>query len=206
MGDEHAFRVLRPIQSTPKLLSLWIGNVCHVEEIQGILHWLSVLTAPASLTSFEWKAADGRPFQNHLAVDAFGPLFRFGNLCRLTIEGICALPFDNNTLRTIAQSFPHLEELNLNWVVGWRNPDITIHGLAHLFKGCRNLCQVELAVNATVVDPLPEELKGPRVQNTHIQHLNVSDSPINAPEAVANLLLALLADLRIVQDRSSAFG
>jgi hypothetical protein len=85
-----------------------------------------------------------------------------------------------------------------------REPRITIHGLARLFKGCRNLRILYLAIDATFVDPLPKELTGPSVQNTFIDTLYLVDSLVSHPTAVAGLLQKNLPCLHDVHNRSSS--
>ncbi|KAF9224066.1 hypothetical protein BS17DRAFT_780414 [Gyrodon lividus] len=197
---------LLSIRSTPTILNLWSTAMPSTTDINKTLEWLSTLDGPSSLVDFEWQAIDYRPFQNRPEPSVFESLFRFHSLRRLTIDGICALPFNNNFLQALAEAYPQLEALSLNWKTGWREPQITIHGLARLFKGCRNLGELQIAINARVIDPLPEALTGPSVQNTHIETLHLVDSPVRHPISVTGLLREILPRLSCVQDRSSGLS
>ncbi|KIJ65507.1 hypothetical protein HYDPIDRAFT_39442 [Hydnomerulius pinastri MD-312] len=192
-AGNYAF--LRPIQSAPRVFSLWAAAQPSMGDTEAFLRWMSTLKAPSSLVEFDWKATDFRPYQNRLDPSVFRLLFGFSSLRRLTINGICALPLDNDTLKAMARALPHLEDLSVNWSSGWTEPRTTFHGLAWLFKGCRNLRELCIAIDATQVDPLPEELKGPLVQNIHLTELRLVDSSIVNARATALLLLELLPQL-----------
>ncbi|KAF9233466.1 hypothetical protein BU15DRAFT_66566 [Melanogaster broomeanus] len=191
-------KFLLPIRSAPAVLNLWCRAVPSTEDVRRLFNWLASLDAPSLLVDLELKAGDYTPFQNHLGVSNFQPFFRFRSLLRLTLDGICALPFNNSALQDIAEAYPQLEALSLNWESGWREPQITLHGLAWLFKVCRNLRELKIAIDATVLDPLPEGLTGPSVQNIHIETLYLANSPIADPAAVAGLLQEILPRLSSV--------
>ncbi|KAF9233467.1 hypothetical protein BU15DRAFT_80075 [Melanogaster broomeanus] len=199
INDDGEF--LLPIRSAPAVLSLSCRAVPSTEDVRRLFSWLASLDASSLLVDLELKAGDCIPFQNHLGLSNFQPLFRFRSLLRLTMDGVCALPFNNSVLQDIAEAYPQLETLSLNWKTGWREPQITFHGLARLFKVCRNLRELKIAIDARVLDPLPEGLTGPSVQNAHIETLHLVDSPIADPAAVAGLLREILPRLSSVDDR-----
>jgi hypothetical protein len=133
-----------------------------------------------------------------LRFDAIAPLLSFGHLTSLDLDWICASAIDDASLKSMAQSWPHLENFRFGssarWVV---LPSLTFVGLVHLIHHCQRLHSIAMPFCACPVDtnnePFPET-----IPNEKITALFVGVSPIVDPISVACQLHILLPKLTSV--------
>ncbi|KAH7907363.1 hypothetical protein BJ138DRAFT_509060 [Hygrophoropsis aurantiaca] len=159
----------------------------------------------SSLTKLEmryFRDPDGSDrLDSALNITMLRPLFVFSNLrlCHVDIEGISAdFTFDLNddALVELAASWPHLETLIFRRRVGWQNTStITFNGLASLLRGCPLLKKLTLSMDATRLDYTST---GEGALNRRVKRLNLGDSIIEEPVAVALILADLFGSLEQV--------
>ncbi|KAG1765313.1 hypothetical protein EDD22DRAFT_800785 [Suillus occidentalis] len=133
-----------------------------------------------------------------LRFDAIAPLLSFGHLTNLNLDWICASAIDDASLKSMAQSWPHLENFWLGssarWVIA---PSLTFVGLVHLIRHCRHLRSIAMPFFACPVDANNEPYSE-TIPNGKITALFVGVSPIVDPISVACQLHILLPKLTSV--------
>ncbi|KAG2036104.1 hypothetical protein BDR03DRAFT_960788 [Suillus americanus] len=133
-----------------------------------------------------------------LRFDAITPLLSFSHLTNLDLDWICPSAIDDASLKTMAQSWPHLENFffgsSARWLVP---PSLTFVGLVHLIHHCRRLRSIALPFCACPVDVNSEPFSE-TIPNEMITKLFVGVSPIIDPIFVACQLHTLLPKLTSV--------
>ncbi|KAG0707384.1 hypothetical protein DFH29DRAFT_995174 [Suillus ampliporus] len=133
-----------------------------------------------------------------LGFDAIAPMLSFGCLTDLQLDWMCTSSIDDASLKTMARSWPQLENLSFGSATRWLvPPSITFIGLVHLIHHCWRLRSIEMPFCACPVDtnsdPFSETLP-----NENITRLFVGISPIVDPIVVACQLHILLPKLTTV--------
>ncbi|KAJ7762498.1 hypothetical protein B0H16DRAFT_1213726, partial [Mycena metata] len=77
-------------------------------------------------------------------------------------------------------------------------PQVTLAGLIPLAQHCPDLVSLALVMNATVTDPHSKEKPGGGITNAALTDLEVVESPLSSPGAVASFLSAIFPNLRRV--------
>ncbi|KAG1734673.1 uncharacterized protein EDB91DRAFT_1348494 [Suillus paluster] len=130
--------------------------------------------------------------------DVVAPLLSFSHLTDLDLNWICTSAIDDASLKTMAQSFPQLENFlfgsSARWVIP---PSLTFIGLVHLIHHCRRLRSIAMTFCACPVD-INSEPFSQTIPNNKITRLFVGVSPIVDPNAVACQLQLLLPKLTLV--------
>jgi hypothetical protein len=133
-----------------------------------------------------------------LHFDAIAPLLSFGRLTNLDLDWICASAIHDASLKSMAQSWPHLENFRFGssarWVVV---PSLTFVGLVHLIHHCQRLRSIAMPFCACPVDANSEPFSE-TIPNEKITALFVGVSPIVDPISVACQLHTLLPKLTSV--------
>ncbi|KAH9945538.1 hypothetical protein B0H21DRAFT_744843 [Amylocystis lapponica] len=122
-----------------------------------------------------------------LKLDALSPLLTMARLQDLTIASYY-LDFDDDALATLAAALPQLHTLKLipDYYAG-KVSRVTLAGLIPLFQHCRGLHTLRLALDARSAVGLPATLPE-GLKEVRLTALDVEDSPIVSPEAVAAFL------------------
>ncbi|KAG0701340.1 hypothetical protein DFH29DRAFT_571137 [Suillus ampliporus] len=129
-----------------------------------------------------------------LGFDVVAPLLSFSHLKDLDLDSICASAISDASLKTMAQSFPQLENFCFGsdpWLVP---PSLTFTGLVHLIHHCRCLCSIRMPFSACSVDTNSEPFSE-TIPNEKITRLFVGFSPIVDAKAVVCQLHTLLPEL-----------
>ncbi|KAG1808278.1 uncharacterized protein BJ212DRAFT_1485214 [Suillus subaureus] len=134
-----------------------------------------------------------------LHFDAIAPLLSFSHLTDLDLDWICASAVDDASLKTMAQSWPHLENFSFGSSARWLvPPSLTFVGFVHLIHHCRHLHSIALPFCACPVDANSEPFSE-TIPNEKITTLFVGVSPIVDPISVACQLHTLLPKLTSVE-------
>lgn len=129
-----------------------------------------------------------------LGFNAVAPLLSFNRLTELHLNWICTSAINDASLKTLAQSWPHLERFHFGGAICWLvPPSMTFTALVHLIKHCPHL-----PFCANPVDYDNDPLFFETIPNGNITALSVGMSPISDPRAVAYMLLILLPKLKHV--------
>ncbi|KAG2121833.1 hypothetical protein BD769DRAFT_1608594 [Suillus cothurnatus] len=127
--------------------------------------------------------------------DVVAPMLSFSHLKYLNLDWICTSAINDTSLKTMAQSWPQLEDFLFGSAVRWLiPPSLTFIGLIHLIHHCPLLRNIEMPFNACPVD-----VNSAPFSNTNpsekIWRLFVATSPIVNPIAVACQLHKLMPEL-----------
>jgi hypothetical protein len=119
----------------------------------------------------------------------FEPLMKFTNMESISIETECSIAdFDDETLEAMATSWPNLRHLYLTNSWGESFPSrCTLRGLLRLGKHCPNLMTLRIVFQASA-EVCWNGRPGGGVVNEHMEELEVVQSPITDPRAVASFL------------------
>ncbi|KAH7906487.1 hypothetical protein BJ138DRAFT_1221252 [Hygrophoropsis aurantiaca] len=140
------------------------------------------------------------PQEGTVDIAALRPLFSFSGLRYLHIDGICSFDLSDDSLAELADAWPRLEELMLNHCSGWgRTSEITFKGLKSLIQACPLLQDLALAIDATQLNVVSSTTPGEDIHNDKIETLNLGNSIIGSPAAVALVLGELFWSLKEVQ-------
>jgi len=137
----------------------------------------------------------GPPFM--LAFGAVAPLLSFSYLKRVSLSKFCASAIDDAMIKTMAQSWPQLEEFSLGCGACWQiPPSLTFTGLVHLIRHCQDLREIAIRFRASVIIRDSEPFSK-TIPNAKITDIYVGNSPIDAgiAAAVACQLHTLLPNL-----------
>ncbi|KAJ7140947.1 hypothetical protein C8R44DRAFT_531922, partial [Mycena epipterygia] len=97
-------------------------------------------------------------------------------------------------------AWPRIEKLDL--APGSQSaryvPQITLAGLIPLAQHCPRLASLAIVLNATDADPYSKEKPGGGVCNRALVYLDVVESPLSSPGAVASFLSAIFPNLQSV--------
>ncbi|KAJ7794876.1 hypothetical protein B0H14DRAFT_3556183 [Mycena olivaceomarginata] len=138
-----------------------------------------------------------------LPADSFQPLLSCVNLTEVHIVIGHGIDIDNAFLKQMAQAWPQLRTLDLS--PGCQSaryePRDTLAGLIPLAQHCSHLETLALVLDATSIDPYTKEKPGAGVRNLTLLELDVVESPVDSPAAVASFLSAIFPNLRRVSSR-----
>ncbi|KAG2364902.1 hypothetical protein BDR07DRAFT_1482063 [Suillus spraguei] len=133
-----------------------------------------------------------------LHFDAIVPLLSFSHLTDLDLDWICVSIIDDASLKTMAQSWPHLENFRFGSSARWLvPPSLTFVGLVYLIHHCRRLRKIAMPFCACPVDTNNEPFSE-TIPNEKVTTLFVGVSPIVDPILVACQLHTLLPKLTSV--------
>ncbi|KAJ7140942.1 hypothetical protein C8R44DRAFT_692839 [Mycena epipterygia] len=177
-------------------------------------HWQTLNTSLArksskTLTKLSLKQIYNAPDHDDytpermLTPDSLRPLLSFANLAQVTINAPYGIDIDDALLKQMALAWPQLEKLDLAPVVQHVRyaPQITLPGLIPLAQHCPLLASLALVLNATDTDPYSKEKPGGGVCNRSLVDLDVVESPLTSPGAVASFLSAIFPNLQRVANR-----
>ncbi|KAJ7782571.1 hypothetical protein DFH07DRAFT_791174 [Mycena maculata] len=138
-----------------------------------------------------------------LTTDSLRPLLSFANLVEVAVVAGHGIDLDDAFLEEMALAWPQLQKLDLS--PGCQSaryvPQITLAGLIPLAQHCPSLASLALVMNATDVDPFVKEKPGRGITNRSLVDLNVVESPLTSPGAVASFLSAIFPNLQRVTTR-----
>ncbi|KAG1751340.1 uncharacterized protein EDB91DRAFT_601541 [Suillus paluster] len=133
-----------------------------------------------------------------LGFDAIAPMLWFNCLTDLQLDWMCTSAIDDASLKTMARSWPQLENFSFGSAARWLvPPSLTFIGLVHLIHHCRRLHSIEMPFCACPVDTNSEPFSK-TIPNEKITRLFVGISPIVDPTAVACQLHIMLPKLTTV--------
>ncbi|OAX33881.1 hypothetical protein K503DRAFT_486229 [Rhizopogon vinicolor AM-OR11-026] len=125
------------------------------------------------------------------------PLLSFNCLRTVDLSCFCASAIDDATIKMMAQSWPHLEQLYLGSRARWPTPpSLTFTGLIHLIRHCHHLDDIAIPFCASLIDNESKPFSK-TIPNAKITHIYVLNCPIDAAivAAVACQLHTLLPNL-----------
>jgi len=143
------------------------------------------------------RLADPRFVLNFHAIT---PLLSFSYLKKVDLSCFCASAIDDAMIKTMAQSWPLLEEFRIGDGACWLiPPSLTFTGFVHLIRHCQHLCNIAMPFRASLIDRNSEPFSK-TIPNTKITNICVGNSPIDAAitAAVACQLHVLLPNLSYV--------
>ncbi|KAG1812812.1 uncharacterized protein BJ212DRAFT_1368295 [Suillus subaureus] len=153
---------------------------------------------------FEFNFTDVREaiFASHsyvLGFNAVAPLLPFNRLIDLRLDWLCTSAIDDASFKTLAQSWPQLEQFYFGGAACWLiPPSMTFTALFHLIQHCPRLHTIQMSFCATPVDYDNDPFFFETIPNEEITTLSVGMSPISDPCAVVYILLRLLPKLEYV--------
>ncbi|KAH7910311.1 hypothetical protein BJ138DRAFT_1009053 [Hygrophoropsis aurantiaca] len=167
--------------------------------LQQLFSRLSTGLCHTRLTQIHLLRSDTCPQDGSLDIAALRPLFSFSKLRYVRIGGLCLFGLSDEALAELADAWPHLEELMLNRRSGWRRTsEITFKNLKSLIRACPLLQTLALAIDATQLNVASSTTPGEDIHNDNIETLNLEDSIIGDPPAVALILCDLFWSLKKV--------
>ncbi|KAG2031649.1 hypothetical protein BDR03DRAFT_1095382 [Suillus americanus] len=135
-----------------------------------------------------------------LGFNVVATLLPFNRLTDLRLDWICTSSINDASLKTLAQSWPQLEQFYFGGTACWAVlPSMTFTALVHLIQHCPRLHTVRMSFCATPVDYDNDPFFFETIPNEKITTLSVGRSPISDPCAVAYILLRLLPKLERVR-------
>jgi hypothetical protein len=127
--------------------------------------------------------------------DAIAPLMSFSRLTKLDLDWFCTSDVDDDALKKMLQSWPNLEEFYFGISTApLVPPSITFIGFVYLIQHCRHLRDIQMSFRACSI-AIDREPFSTTTPNKNITLLEVGDSPIVDPIAVAGQLYSLLPNL-----------
>ncbi|KAJ8596815.1 hypothetical protein M405DRAFT_892189 [Rhizopogon salebrosus TDB-379] len=139
---------------------------------------------------FSHEDLDDHPLS--FGFDVIAPLLSFRRLTTLDINWFCTTDVNDDAFKKMAQSWPQLEKFCFGVASAMlASPSVTFIGLIYLIQYCRHLRNVTMYFRACPID-IKREPFSKIVPNEKIE---VGDSPIVDPIAVACQLHILLPDL-----------
>ncbi|KAG1738983.1 hypothetical protein EDB19DRAFT_868139 [Suillus lakei] len=131
-----------------------------------------------------------------LGFNTVAPLLPFSRLTDLRLDWMCTSAINDVSLKTLAQSWPQLEDFCFGCGARWLvPPSLTFIGLVHLIQHCPRLCTVEMSFGAFPVFYDTDPFFFETVPNEKITRLSVGMSPILDPMSIAYQLRRLLPKL-----------
>ncbi|KAJ7727742.1 hypothetical protein B0H16DRAFT_1383311 [Mycena metata] len=148
--------------------------------------------------SQEWP--DASPFfPAPIAPSLLRPLLSSPNITTVILCTTGGIDIDDDILRSMALSWPHLEYLTLTTpnLMSPFVPRATLDSLATFVTHCPELCGLEYRLDARIP---PEFVQTPdhRIWNDEITTLSLLDSPVANTEMVASFLLNLFPSLEMI--------
>jgi hypothetical protein len=132
--------------------------------------------------------------------DWFYPLLSYANLTEVVIRTANGIDIDDAFLKRMATAWPQLRTLGLSpgcQSAGYA-PRTTLAGLLPLAQHCPRLESLALVLDATRTDP---EILRDGISNCALARLDVVESPLSSPGAVAAFLAAIFPNLQVVSSR-----
>ncbi|KAH7913867.1 hypothetical protein BJ138DRAFT_1177766 [Hygrophoropsis aurantiaca] len=194
--------------------SLQILNLL-VDDIGAIISFLGKITTTATafiIVSHRLRltfVSGGvkKHFDVTLDIAALRPLLSFSKLKSVYLDGLCSFNLNDDTLLELANAWPQLEKLALNQYTGWkRRSGITFKGLALLLRACPLLDTLALSLDAIQLSSISLTRPGEGIHNQKIKVINLGDSIIENPAAVALILRDLFSSLKYVDAWCSVYG
>jgi hypothetical protein len=135
-----------------------------------------------------------------LPVDWFHPLLSCANLTEVVILTANGIDIDDAFLKRMATAWLQLQTLDLlaGCQVAAYASRATLAGLLPLAQHCPRLESLALALDATHADP---EILRDGLSNCGLARLNIVESPLSSPGAVAAFLAAIFPNLQVVSSR-----
>ncbi|KAK6996961.1 hypothetical protein R3P38DRAFT_3068838 [Favolaschia claudopus] len=154
--------------------------------------------------SFEHDIPDS--LDRMIPKDAFHPLLACSHLEDVVIQTMHGILIDNDFVEKIAVAWPQLRQLNLSPMGQSVEyiPSVTMTGLVPLAEHCRYLTSLTIVFDATVLDAHAKEKPGAGIHSESLVELDVVESPISSPTAVASFLSAIFPNLRTITSRDGA--
>ncbi|KAJ7199254.1 hypothetical protein GGX14DRAFT_468460 [Mycena pura] len=126
-------------------------------------------------------------------ISAFEPLFACHNLETLDLKvDAYAVEFDDTNLERMAASWPQLRTLRVysryTQQFGYVPPKVHLYTLWHLVEKCRELRQIEMAVDARVEGPFDPPHDSPVTCSHSVEKISFFLSPLANPTHVAAFL------------------
>jgi len=123
-------------------------------------------------------------------------LMKFPNLECISLETECSIVgFDDNLLEAMAMSWPKLHHLRLTNGLGNSLPSrCTLHGMLLLVQHCPNLMTLRIVFQSSAEIGWNGR-PGGGIVNEHVHELEVGESPISDPRAVASFLSDIFPNL-----------
>ncbi|KAJ7494942.1 hypothetical protein FB451DRAFT_1121576 [Mycena latifolia] len=135
--------------------------------------------------------------QFHLQPPSIRILFCFVNLTTVSIVSPIGINLDNDTVTEMARTWNQIESLELSsFYSPPTGPRITLECLEVFARYCPQLQSLSLAFDATVIPVFTGSR--PRVAQNSLKRLDVQDSGIVSPIAVARFLSSIFPSLNMV--------
>ncbi|KAJ7614442.1 hypothetical protein FB45DRAFT_936958 [Roridomyces roridus] len=166
-------------------------------------HPLSALsiTCESSSATLDVAASPEQIALYAISVTSLSPLFAFGDLTNVCLSGPVGLDLDDGSIARLASAWPRLlclciESTSFKIVP----PRATLSCLFSLAQFCPDLRTLQMPIDATLIpqwqDQKPERT---RPHQKALTMLNLSDSPVGPPLAVAGFLSGLFPKLESVR-------
>ncbi|KAJ7753600.1 hypothetical protein DFH07DRAFT_886635 [Mycena maculata] len=127
------------------------------------------------------------------------PLFAFVNLTELNLAPPVGFDIDDTTAWDMARAWPNLTILDLDSATDLHHlSSMTLHGLRGFAQHCKDLTQLTITFDASVVPPFNNSSET-RISQRNLAILNVWKSPIRDAPPVARFLSALFPSLETIQ-------
>ncbi|KAL4063369.1 hypothetical protein V8B97DRAFT_1876869, partial [Scleroderma yunnanense] len=125
--------------------------------------------------------------------------------CRLRILNLInlgTLDLDDAFMRQAALAWPALEELRM-CSLAWSNSHrLTLSSIRELVSQCPHLARLHMAIDARILPEEDTDIASPESQSPSLDMLNVRNSQIENPRAVAEYLKAIVPGLRTLNVES----
>ncbi|KAJ7031026.1 hypothetical protein C8F04DRAFT_1364954 [Mycena alexandri] len=138
-----------------------------------------------------------------IPTECIQPLLSCAHLTEVTVLAGHGIHLDDAFLQLMALAWPQLQKLDLSPRCQSAHyvPQVTLAGLIPLAQHCPGLVSLALVMNATVADPHSKEKPGGGITNGALTDLEVVESPLSSPGAVASFLSAIFPNLQRVTAR-----
>jgi hypothetical protein len=126
------------------------------------------------------------------------PLLSFQRLTDVVLHPCGFFDLDDTDVQSIAMAWPDIRRLHLGGKLeGPERPRATLSGLTAFAEHCKRLCNLTIAVDATVIPILKP---GPKISSESLTGLHVSHSPIAQPKQVATFLSDVFPNLLFISN------
>ncbi|KIM84932.1 hypothetical protein PILCRDRAFT_87278 [Piloderma croceum F 1598] len=181
--------------------SICVANPPSSAELGQMFSLLVAHSAPEHLTSIEVRHPDyigyGDDSPSLLNARDFEPLTKFTNLECISIETECTVEnFDDSFLETLAWTKLHHLAFTNCWSTSPPS-QCTLRGILHLALHCPDLTSLSIPFQASA-EISWNGRPGGGVVNEHLQELDVGQSPITDPRAVASFLSDIFPRLKCI--------
>ncbi|KAJ6594641.1 hypothetical protein B0H19DRAFT_1096298 [Mycena capillaripes] len=131
------------------------------------------------------------------------PLPSCASLPEITVRTGHGIDLNDAFLKQMAQAWPQLQKLDLS--PGCQSvqyvPQVTLSGLIPLAQHCPHMASLALVIDPTTTAPHSKNKPGGGISNRALVELEVVESPLSSPAAVASFLSAIFPNLQRVSDR-----